>query len=155
VTHAHGAPGQGWLEIVQRPTPQAFAAAFTAEVVLDASITDRPIIGPADLFSFFDASRGMYDALDFTHETAVGSRTCLEWTGTFQGEDIAGTTILAFDVDGAIESVRLYHRPYAQVIAYAAELGRRLKGRIDPSIFRAAPLNAARKAHTFESRPRP
>jgi hypothetical protein len=65
----------------------------------------------------------------------VGSRTCLEWEGKFQGNDIAGTTILAFDAHGAIKSIQLFHRPYQQVIAYSAELGHRLKGKIDPSIF--------------------
>ena len=76
----------------------------------------------------------MYDAIRFTHETSMGSRTCLEWEGKFQARDIAGTTIMAFDANGAIKSIQLF-RPYEQVIAYSTELGRRLKGRIDPSIF--------------------
>lgn len=132
------APGQAWLEILQRPSDEAFAAAFTTDVVLDTSIASRSIIGPADVRRFFDASRTMYDAIRFTHETRAGSRSCLEWEGRFQGKDIAGTTILAFDAKGAIESIRLYHRPYAQVIVYSAELGRRLKGELDPSIFPVA-----------------
>jgi hypothetical protein len=77
----------------------------------------------------------MYDAINFTHETNSASRTCLEWEGKFQGKNIAGTTVLAFDENGLIESIQLYHRPYEQVIAYSAELGRRLKGKIDPTIF--------------------
>ncbi len=64
----------------------------------------------------------MYDAINFTHETNSASRTCLEWEGKFRGKDIAGTTVLAFDDNGLIESIRLYHRPYEQVIAYSAEL---------------------------------
>jgi hypothetical protein len=128
-------PGQTWTEILKRPTQETFAAAFSKNVVIDTSIATRSIIGPVDLRNFFDASRTMYDAIKFTHETNSPSRTCLEWEGKFQGKDIAGTTILAFDVNGAIESIQLYHRPYAQVIAYSAELGRRLKGKIDPSIL--------------------
>jgi hypothetical protein len=128
-------PGQAWLEIVKRPTEQAFAAAFTGDVVLDTSIASQPIVGPVGLWRFFEASRTMHDSIRFSHETSAGSRTCLEWEGKFQGADIAGTTILAFDADGAIESIQLFHRPYQQVIAYSAELGRRLKGKIDPSIF--------------------
>ena len=31
-------PGQSWLEIIKRPTPEAFAAAFIKDVVLDASV---------------------------------------------------------------------------------------------------------------------
>jgi hypothetical protein len=72
----------------------------------------------------------MYDAINFTHETSAGSRTCLEWEGKFQGRDIAGATILASDASGAIERVQLYHRPYDQVISFSAELSRRLRGKI-------------------------
>ena len=128
-------PGHSWTEILKRPTQEAFASAFSSNVVIDTSIATRSIVGPIDLRSFFDASRTMYDAIHFTHETSSGSRTCLEWEGKFQGKDIAGTTILAFDANGAIESVQLYHRPYEQVIAYSAELSSRLKDKIDPSIF--------------------
>lgn len=77
----------------------------------------------------------MFDAINYTHETSAGSRTCLEWEGRFQGRDIGGTTILAFDANGAIERVQLYHRPYNQVISFSAELSHRLSGKIDPSIF--------------------
>jgi hypothetical protein len=133
----HSAPGHAWLEIVQRPTDEAFAAAFTTEVVLDTSIASRSIIGPAEVRRFFEASRTMYDEIQFTHETSARSRTCLEWEGKFRGQHVAGATILAFDPDGAIASIRLYHRPFEQVIAYSAELGLRLKGKLDPSIFRA------------------
>jgi hypothetical protein len=132
-------PGHAWSEILKRPTQEEFAAAFARNIVIDTSIAMGSIVGAVDLRSFFDASRTMYDAICFTHETHSGSRTCLEWEGKFQGKDIAGTTILAFDADGAIESIQLYHRPYAQVIAYAAELGGRLKGKIDPSMFPGTP----------------
>jgi hypothetical protein len=139
-------PGQTWSEILKRPTQEGFAAAFSKNVVVDTSIATRSIVGLVDLRRFFDASRTMYDALNFTHETSAGLRTCLEWEGKFQGRYIAGTTILACDANGVIESVQLYHRPYEQVIAYSAELGRRLEGKIDPSILpelRSDALNAA------------
>jgi hypothetical protein len=128
-------PGHAWLEIVTRPTEEAFAAAFASDVVLDTSIASRPITGPAGVWHFFEASRSMYDSIRFSHETSSGSRTCLEWEGKFQNRDIAGTTILAFGATGTIESIQLFHRPYEQVIAYSAELGRRLRGKIDPSVF--------------------
>jgi hypothetical protein len=128
-------PGHVWLEIVRRPTEEAFATAFAADVVLDTSIASQPIVGPTGIWRFFEASRSMYDTIRFTHETRAGLRTCLEWEGKFQGRDIAGATILAFDVNGAIKSIQLFHHPYEQVIAYSAELGQRLKGKIDPSTF--------------------
>jgi N-ethylmaleimide reductase len=128
-------PGHAWTEIIKRPTKEGFAAAFSEDVALDTSIANRPIIGASDIRHFFDASRTMYDTLHFTHETSTGSRTCLEWEGKFRGADIAGTTILAFDPSGVIDGIQLYHRPYTQLVAYSAELGRRLKGKIDPSII--------------------
>jgi hypothetical protein len=115
-------PGQAWLEIIQRPTEAAFAAAFTKDVVLDASVAGRSIVGPVEVRRFFNVARTLYDAIRFTHETTARSRTCLEWEGVFQGEAIAGATILAVDAEGMIESIRLYHRPYAQVIAFSAAL---------------------------------
>ncbi len=128
-------PGHTWTEILKRPTQEAFAAAFSNNIAIDTSIATRSIIGPVDLRKFFDASRTMYDAISFTHETNSASRMCLEWEGKFQGKNIAGTTVLALDENGLIESIQLYHRPYEQVIAYSVELSRRLKGKIDPSIF--------------------
>src|SRR4029077_7290941 len=45
-------PGYSWLEIIKRPTLEAFAAAFTKDVVLEASVLPRPITGAADVRSF-------------------------------------------------------------------------------------------------------
>jgi hypothetical protein len=136
------APGQAWLEIVQRPTEAAFAAAFAQNVVLDTSIAGGPITGARDVYRYFEASRGMYDVIRFTHETRAPSRTCLEWEGRFAGADIAGVTVLAFDPNGAIDRIRLYHRPLGPLIAYSVELGRRLAGRVgDATFLTAAPRN--------------
>jgi hypothetical protein len=77
----------------------------------------------------------MYEQIAFVHETRSGARTHLEWEGKFAGREIAGATILVHNAEGAIASIRLYHRPYEQVIAFSAELGRRLAGKIDPQIF--------------------
>jgi hypothetical protein len=77
----------------------------------------------------------MYDRIEFVNETPSATRTHLEWQRRFAGRDIAGSTILAHDAEGAIESVRLYHRPYEQVIAFSAELARRLAGEVDQRCF--------------------
>lgn len=121
-----------WLEILKRPTLEEFAAAFTMDVALDTSVVSRSIVGAANVRRYFDATRAMYNPIAFTHETSDRSRICLEWEGGFEGRDIAGITILARDARGVIESIRLYHRPYDQVLAFSAELARRLKGKIDP-----------------------
>jgi hypothetical protein len=127
--------GQAWLEIIKRSSQEAFALAFTKEAVLDGSVVSASIVGAVAIRAFFDATRTMYEQIAFAHETRSGTRTHLEWEGRFAGRDIAGTTVLAHDAEGAIESIRLYHRPYEQVISFSAELARRLEGKIDPQIF--------------------
>lgn len=129
------APGHGWLEIIKRPSQEAFASAFTKDAILDASVLSAPIAGAAAIRAFFDATRAMYDQIAFVHETRSSTRTHLEWEGSFAGRAIAGTTILAHDAGGTIESIRLYHRPYEQVISFSAELARRLAGKVDPKTF--------------------
>ena len=128
-------PGHHWLEILKRSSEEAFAAAFTRDVVLDASVASAPIVGAGAIRAFFDATRAMYDEIAFVHETRSGARTHLEWEGRFAGQEIAGATILVHNADGAIASIRLYHRPYQQVMALSAELARRLVGKIDPKTF--------------------
>jgi hypothetical protein len=118
-------PGHAWFEIVKRSSGDSFAAAFTKDVMLDASVLAAPITGVAGVRRFFEATRGMYDRIAFTGETGEGARTCLEWEGTFEGRDIAGVTILTRNTADAITSIRLYHRPYHQVVAFSAELARR------------------------------
>ena len=122
------APGLAWLDILQRPTPEAFASAFTPDAVLDASVLREPARGPAAIRVVFDATRGMYEQIAFLHETRSGCRTYLEWEGRFEGQGVAGVTILAHDARGLIESVALHHRPYDQVITFSAELARRSAG---------------------------
>ena len=42
--------------------------------------------------------------------------------------ELPGMTVLTFNEGGLIETVRLYHRPYHQVIDFADELASRLSG---------------------------
>jgi hypothetical protein len=55
-------PGHSWTKILERPTQEAFAAAFSTTITIDTSIATRSIIGAVDLRSFFDASRAIYDS---------------------------------------------------------------------------------------------
>jgi hypothetical protein len=61
----------------------------------------------------------------FLQEMQSVARACFEWEGVFQGGDISGATILAYDVSGAIERIRLFHFPYEQLNAFSEELARR------------------------------
>jgi len=119
-------PGEVWTEIVRRPTLEEFSRAFASDVVLEASVVSRPIVGPTGLWAFFQATRAMYERIEFTHEIGTNARTCLEWEGVFAGKPVAGATIIARDDRGAITSVRLHHRPFDQVVAFAETISRRL-----------------------------
>ena len=130
--------GHAWLEIIHRASQNSFAGAFTNNAVLDASVATDPIVGAVAIRAFFDVTRDMYEQIAFVHETSLGSRTHLEWEGRFAGRPIAGSTILTRDANGAIESIRLYHRPYEQVISFAAELARRLPSNPDGAGLRVA-----------------
>jgi hypothetical protein len=128
-------PGHDWLEIIRRPTQEAFASAFTDDVALVMSVASAPIVGPVDVRHYFDAASAMYDTIGFVHETSAGSRTCLEWQGVFKGSAVAGVTVLCRNDQGLIETIRLLHSPYEQVVAFSAELARRLKGKPVPLPF--------------------
>jgi hypothetical protein len=119
-------PGEAWTEIVRRPTLEEFSRAFASDVVLEASVLSRPIVGPGGLWRFFQATRAMYDRIGFTHEIGMKARTCLEWEGVFAGQPVAGVTIITRDDGGTITSVRLHHRPFDQVVAFAGAISRNL-----------------------------
>ena len=119
-------PGAAWTEIVSRPTLEKFSFAFASDVVLEASVLSSPIMGPTGLWAFFQATRAMYERIGFTHEIGTKARMCLEWEGVFAGESVAGVTIITRDDRGAITSVRLHHRPFDQVVAFAQTISRHL-----------------------------
>jgi hypothetical protein len=68
----------------------------------------------------------MYERIGFTHEIRSKARTCLEWEGVFAGKPVAGVTIITQDDRGAITSVRLHHRTFDQVVAFAQAISRHL-----------------------------
>jgi len=121
-------PGQAWVSIISRPSEEDFANAFTAQATLEASVLAEPLTGPSAIWRFFAATRGMYDRIAFIGETKTDKATYLEWAEQFHGKPVAGMTVLTFNEQGLIEAVRLYHRPYHQVIAFAGELTSRLSG---------------------------
>jgi hypothetical protein len=69
----------------------------------------------------------MFDAIAFKHEVTVESRTYLVWEGTFQGNNVAGLTVLTKDAAGLIESIR---------VLPALQCGGRVFGRSRGSIGR-------------------
>jgi hypothetical protein len=118
-------PGAAWLEVVSRPTLQAFSSAFSADPILETPVLAEPLVRIKVIYDFFRTTRSMYDHIAFVHEIRSSTRACLEWEGVFQGKSISGATILAYDASGAIERIRLFHFPHKQLNAFLAELARR------------------------------
>jgi hypothetical protein len=132
-------PGNDWIAIVRKNGTKEFAAAFAPNPVLDTSVMNGPCVGVDAIAAFFAATAGgMYDSLAFTNETIDGPKTYLEWEGKAFGKDVGGTTILTRNDAGLIQSIRLYHRPLQIIVQFSAELGKRLKGKVDPRLFGAA-----------------
>jgi ketosteroid isomerase-like protein len=132
VANGSRSAGQDWVEIIGRKSLDAFAAAFTVDAVLEASVLDDPVKGPSGIRSVFSATAAIYETIVFTHETTQGSKTYLEWEGkALGGRTAAGVTVLTRNATGKIESVRLMHRPLPMVLAFSAELARRLEGKLD------------------------
>src|SRR5258708_23101103 len=119
-------PGEKWLAIISRPTLEGFSAACTPGLAMSLSATEEPGVGPAAVRHFFNIPRTMYDGFAFVHEARDASRTYLEWEGRFQGSPVSGATILSYSESGLIREIQLYHRPYGEVLAFAAELAQRL-----------------------------
>src|SRR5258707_10973082 len=131
------APGSAWRALVRKNGTVEFAAAFSRTISLDASVMNERCIGVELVGAFFAATTTMYDRLEFTHETVAGRKTFFEWEGAAFGFDIAGTTILTLNEAGQIEGIRLYHRPFHQVLRFSAELAKMLEGRVDRRMFKA------------------
>jgi hypothetical protein len=128
--------GEDWIAIARNNGMPEFAAAFAANPVLHPSVMSGPCAGVEAVAAVFAATAGgMYDTLAFTHETAVGPKTYLEWEGKAFGKSVGGTTILTRNEAGLIQSIQIYHRPLHMVLQFSAELENRLKGKIPPNLF--------------------
>jgi hypothetical protein len=89
------APGLDRIASVRQNGTAEFGKAFAPHPMLDASVLDGPCIAVQAIAAFFAAtSSGMYETLEFTHETTDGRKTYLEWQGPTFGKKVGGTTIL-------------------------------------------------------------
>src|SRR5260370_3624179 len=115
-----------WRSLVRQNGTPEFAAAFTKDAILDASVLASSLQGADAIGRFFKATTTMYETLQFTAATTAGEKTYMEWAGTIFGRDVAGITVVARDASGLIRSVHLYHLPLEMVSDFAAELAKRM-----------------------------
>ena len=124
------------MAIVRKNGTAEFAKAFAPHPTLDASVLNGPCVGVEAIAAFFAAtSGGMYESIEFTHETTSGMKTYLEWQGKAFGNNVGGITILTRNNEGLIEHIQLYHRPLQVVVEFSRELAKRLQGKVDQALL--------------------
>ncbi|MGW7427526.1 alpha/beta fold hydrolase [Streptomyces sp. NPDC054813] len=127
---------QGWTNAFARKSATAFGAAFTEDVVLEASIMTHPVEGRDQVKKVMGAASAIYESLRFTREAVDGPRSYLEWEATaFGGLPIEGVTILTKNADGQILRAAIHHRPLGALLRFSAELRDRLADEIDSDHF--------------------
>lgn len=127
---------QGWRRAFEQKSAAAFADAFASDIVLEASVLTKPVVGEQQVKAVMKAASTIYEALEFTHETTQGPRTYLEWEArAFGGEKLSGITILTKNDGGEIVRAAIHHRPLGSALKFSMELGRRLQGQVDASYF--------------------
>jgi len=130
---------QGWTQAFERKSATAFAEAFSSDIVLEASVLARPVVGIEQVKTVMGTASKIYEALSFTHEASSGARTYLEWEAqAFGGEKLSGITILTKNEHGKVVRAAIHHRPLGGALKFSAELGRRLQGQLDPTHFYGA-----------------
>jgi hypothetical protein len=124
-----------WTRALRDESGATFAQVAAPHVRLEGSIFARPIDGREKVWTSLRAGGGITDTLSFTHESAAPGRSYLEWELEALGQRFAGVTVLSFDGSGLIDTVALHHRPLGGVLAFSAELGRRLGNSLGPGVF--------------------
>jgi hypothetical protein len=128
-----------WTEALQDESGATFRQVAAPHVRLEGSIFASPIVGREKVWTSLRAAGGITDALRFTHESTAPDRSYLEWELEALGQRFQGVSVLTLDGSGLIENVALHHRPLGGVLAFSAELGRRLGNSLGPGVFYQAP----------------
>jgi pimeloyl-ACP methyl ester carboxylesterase len=130
---------QGWKHAFASRSAQAFSEAFAPDMVLDATVLTRPLVGRDAVKTLMGTASNIYESVTFTHEASNGERTYLEWkAAAFGGLELRGITILTKGDDGRIVRAAIHHRPLGAALRFSAELGKRLGGVIPSDYFHAA-----------------
>jgi hypothetical protein len=128
-----------WTRALRDESGATFARVAAPHVRLEGSIFAIPIDGRENVWTSLRTAAGITDTLSFTHESAAPDRSYLEWELEALGQRFHGVTVLALDGSGLIDQVALHHRPLGGVLAFSAEMGRRLGDSLGAGVFYHAP----------------
>ncbi|MFJ9543819.1 alpha/beta fold hydrolase [Streptomyces sp. NPDC101225] len=125
-----------WRSGFSEMSTSAFAEGFAEDVVLEASVLVRPIVGRALVAPTLATASGIYESLEFTAQTTDVSTTYLQWAAVaFGGLPFSGITILEKNTDGKVVRAAIHHRPLGAVLRFSAELRDRLNGIVPAEHF--------------------
>lgn len=126
---------QSWTEAFRKRSADEFEKAVAQNVTLEASVLLHPVQGIEQVKTVMGSASQMYEELVFTQEATNGPRTYLEWEGRAVGTQLFGITVLSKNDEGEIVDIAIHHRPMNGAIKFSAELGKRLRGKVDASHF--------------------
>ena len=115
-----------WSGAFADPTGATFRDIAASTVTLTGSVFTTPIVGADAVWATLQTAASIYDDLQFTDSYDAPDRTFLQWHGHAVGHAIAGVTVLVTDDGDRITEVRIHHRPLPALLAFSAEIDRRL-----------------------------
>ena len=124
-----------WRRALADRSGATFAEVVAPHVRLEGSIYATPVDGRDKVWTCMRTAAGFTETLSFTLESTARDRSYLEWEQEGLAQRIAGVTVLTFDEAGLIVNVALHHRPLGAVLAYSAEMGRRLGNSVGVNVF--------------------
>jgi hypothetical protein len=124
-----------WTGALTDQSGTTFRDVATPHVKLEGSIFAAPIEGRENVWTTFRTAAGISESLTFIHESTSSDRSYLEWEQEALAQRVEGVTVLSFDDAGLIENVAIHHRPLGAVLAFSAEMGRRLGDSVGAGVF--------------------
>jgi hypothetical protein len=125
-----------WRNVFFTRNANVFAEGFAENVVLEGSVQRKPIEGRDRVRQVMWTAAEIYESLVFTDQASSGQRLYVEWVATaFGGQQLRGSTILVTNEEGKIDHVVIQHRPLDGLLAFSAELGKRMSGVEDAELF--------------------
>ena len=138
-TDTENTPSDGlaaWRKALSTKDAKAFAEGFAENVVLEASALRKPVEGRDRVRQILWTSTQIYESLAFTDQASSGRRTYIEWVArAFGGKQLRGSTILVTNEEGKIDHAVIQHRPLDGLLAFSAEMGKRMSGVEDSEYF--------------------
>ena len=124
-----------WTQALRDSSGATFRQVAAPHVRLEGSIFASPIDGREKVWTSLRAAGGITDTLRFIHESTAPDRSYVEWELEALGQRVHGVTVLTLDSSRLIANVALHHRPLGAVLAFSAEMGRRLGSSLGPDVF--------------------